>query len=75
MVQDEIESNGTTSGTWRHFGSAFLSDQCAISNPLDGTAGIVRYAKGDRPENMSSALVKMSSYILPKTDIHNRGSR
>ena len=62
-------SHGMRSGTWRHFGSAFLSDQCTITCPqtqiLYGgerkRTPLFRYAKAGRPQSMSGALAKSSS--------------
>ena len=54
-------SHGMRSGTWRHFGSAFSSDQCTISSPQRQIwyggerkrTPLVRYAKAGRPQSMS----------------------
>ena len=62
-------SHGMRSGTWRHFGSAFLSDHCTISCPQTQIwyggerkrTPLVRYAKAGRPKSMSGALAKSPS--------------
>ncbi|KAK3744150.1 hypothetical protein RRG08_064177 [Elysia crispata] len=54
-------SHGMRSGTWRHFGSAFSSDQCTISCPQTQIwygrerkrTRLVRYAKAGRQQIMS----------------------
>ena len=54
-------SHGMRSGTWRHFGSAFSSDQCTISCPQTQIwyggerkrTPLVRYAKAGRPQSIS----------------------
>ena len=54
-------SYGMRSGTWRHFGSAFSSDQCTISCPQTQIrygverkrTPLDRYAKAGRPQSMS----------------------
>ena len=54
-------SHGMRSGTWRHLGSAFSSDQCTISCPQTQIwyggerkrTPLVRYAKAGRPQSMS----------------------
>ena len=54
-------SHGMRSGTWRHFGSAFSSDQCTVSCPKiqiwyggeRKRTPLVRYAKAGRPQSMS----------------------
>ena len=61
-------SHGMRSGTWRHFGSAFSSDQCTISCPqtqilCDGErkrTPLVRYAKAGRPHVLSSCKIALS---------------
>ncbi|KAK3758461.1 hypothetical protein RRG08_058731 [Elysia crispata] len=60
-VYDLLPSHGMRSGTWRHFGSAFSSDQCTISCPQTQIwyggerkrTRLVRYAKAGRPQSMS----------------------
>ena len=54
-------SHTMTFGTWRHFGSAFISDQCTISCPPMQTWNdeerkkipLVHYAMAGRPRSMS----------------------
>ena len=63
-------SHEMKSGTWRHFGSVFSSDQNTIFCPptqiwFGGErkrTPLVRYAKADRPQSMSWAPAKSPSH-------------
>ena len=61
LMPCKYPSHGMRSGTWRHFGSAFSSDQCTISCPQTQIwysgerkrTPLVHYAKAGRPQSMS----------------------
>ena len=61
IMQCTNPSHGMRSGTWRHFGSAFSSNQCMISCPQmqiwyggeKKRTPLVHYAKAGRPQSIS----------------------